>query len=582
MNTIISHDRRMSFLEFLFLIGCLAALAFYFALALFANSDLSEGRFALFMDERITFDGVKKILHPKNMGEFLSAVFDGGDHRYGRILWNSIAFFSFIPERMLGDSGQIIAARMLQVVLVIGYCSIFTFCILKTWFLRLVATFTILSVPFSEYYMTMPKPEPLQLFFLVIFCYFYIKKNATFSWYWIFIGLAFGAKISTLPALLVFLIVSLLVKKAHDEASTDLNGLAAAVGAFALGLVIAVPILCIPFFLGVGVYLVITRMAKIISHNRIFKIGLSLLLTMVVLLISRNNLKIWISNTFLNTAHGSDRGSINALTWVGYFFESWIIAPSEIGIFISILIMAYLVLNASLIIGLGSDFDRKNMAAFAVVLAGFAMNFAVILSAKRLWGFYFYPGALLIVMGIILLVDIGIHKSKWHQMVSCIFGNAIAFLLLLISIFYWMPNAVRQFKILETRTISLEYKLQYDSYRQYLMFLENFKAPHDNRLRVIMTPSLFPPESNEKYQIMEFWGPFNSWDQVPDIIIFGKSNTPRGPMYPEDSPEYIKFLEERKRYGMHVSEGRVCESRPCYQRELELLNGGEILILKDK
>jgi len=50
------------------------------------------------MDERITFDGVRNILHPDSLRHFIWSVFDGGDHRYGRSLWNSMAIFSFVPR----------------------------------------------------------------------------------------------------------------------------------------------------------------------------------------------------------------------------------------------------------------------------------------------------------------------------------------------------------------------------------------------------------------------------------------------------------------------------------------------------
>ena len=92
----------------LFLIG-------YVFLATLANFDLTDGRFALYMDERITFDGVQRILYPESFAAFVQSVIDGGDHRYGRALWNSMAAASFLPSYIFGDQGQIIASRMLQV-----------------------------------------------------------------------------------------------------------------------------------------------------------------------------------------------------------------------------------------------------------------------------------------------------------------------------------------------------------------------------------------------------------------------------------------------------------------------------------
>ncbi|MCK9799076.1 hypothetical protein M1B34_15510 [Pseudomonas sp. MAFF 302030] len=100
---------------YLFSVLCMVGLVFFIYLATLANIDLADGRFVLFMDERITFDGVTRILHPDGIVNFFESVINGGDHRYGRILWNSIAVFSMVPEKLFGEFGQIFSTRMLQV-----------------------------------------------------------------------------------------------------------------------------------------------------------------------------------------------------------------------------------------------------------------------------------------------------------------------------------------------------------------------------------------------------------------------------------------------------------------------------------
>lgn len=180
MKIVTSAVARRRFLDWLFLIACVAVLVFYVRLAILANSDLAAGRFVLFMDERITFDGVKNILHPTDLEQFFYSIFDGGDHRYGRSLWNSVAIFSAIPEKIFGASGQIVATRILQVILIISSYCVIAFGILRSWFLRFVLLFVMLTIPYSDYYVTMPKPEPLQLLFLTIFSYFFCKKKCVF------------------------------------------------------------------------------------------------------------------------------------------------------------------------------------------------------------------------------------------------------------------------------------------------------------------------------------------------------------------------------------------------------------------
>jgi hypothetical protein len=114
-----------------------------------------------------------------------------------------------------------------------------------------------------------------------------------------------------------------------------------------------------------------------------------------------------------------------------------------------------------------------------------------------------------------------------------------------------------------------------------MKFLDNHASVENKRLKVMFTPSLFPPEGDSKYRIVEFWGPYLQWHESPDVIIFGSINTPRGRPTPADSPEYSSFLLERKGYSEHVVEGGDdCKVQPCFVRMIFLANGGEILVLR--
>jgi hypothetical protein len=187
--------------------------------------------------------------------------------------------------------------------------------------------------------------------------------------------------------------------------------------------------------------------------------------------------------------------------------------------------------------------------------------------------------------GIIMLIDLSISekiKTGKSTMVSLnrLAGYIISLFLLVVSGLYWAPKTIDELKTLALRTNQAEYKLQYSSYQAFADFLDHYKVADGRRLRVMFTPSLFPPESNDKYEIAEFWGPYSEWSEEPDIIIFGSVNTPKGGAYPEDSPEYNRFVKERKGYEMHVAKkGAICKSSPCFVRELELPNGGEVLVL---
>lgn len=585
MNIKTSSGIRTKLFDNLFLIACLTVLAFYLHLTISSNSDLADGRFALFMDERITFDGVKRILHPSGIVQFLDSLLNGGDHRYGRSLWNSIAIFSVIPERLFGDSGQIIAGRMLQVVLIIASYCVFAFGILRSWFLRFVLLVAMLSIPFSDYFMTMPKPEPLQLLFLAIFSYFFVKKSGEFSWYWIFIGLAFGTKISTLPALLVFISISLVARSKSDLLGSYRKPLINAAKAFVLGVAIAVPILFVPLLLSVAGYFAFDWTTRKFSLGSVSRVFIAITEIIVVFLASRKILKVWISSTFLNTTHGADQASINALSWLDYFFDKWLVAPYVIGLMLFIFILVYLILHGVQILKSDGFNIDKNTTAFAVAMAGLALNIAIIIGAKRLWGFYLYPGMVLMVAGIIMLVDLSISEAlkmdkRPLASLNRLLGYLFLYFLLVVSGLYWTPRAIDGLEKLSLRTNTSEYTSQYSSYKAFTDFLDHYNLTEGRRLRVMFTPSLFPPESNNKFEIVEFWGPYIEWSKEPDIIIFGIINTPRGKPTPRDSPSYNDFLIEREGYEAHVADkGSACKSNPCFVRELELPNGGEVLVL---
>ncbi|MBI5922471.1 MAG: hypothetical protein HY847_12625 [Betaproteobacteria bacterium] len=563
---------------------CCIALCSFIHHSVAANIDLSIGRFVLFMDERITFDGVKMILHPEGFRSFIGAVI-GGDQRYGRSLWNLMAAFSFFPALVWGDQGQIIAGRMLQVLLIVSACFVFTFGILRNWYLRLVLVIVMLAMPYSDYYMSMPKPEPLQLLLLAIFCFYYFRYKLKFGWYWIFAGLAFGTKISTLPALIVYGLFALVVNVNYMPDAHLGRSIKVALLSFFIGLAIAVPILLSPVLLGAGGYYLFGRLKNglrlsVMSQGLFISFGL-----VAIYFISWKVIEVWVGSTFLNTKHGADQVSVNAVSWIKYFFETWLVVPELVGI--SCFVVAILFISLSGIFLLRTKAVSHNkIAALSVALSGIALNLAIFFGVQRLWGFYLYPGTILLVAGLVLMIDASFHEqsencaSQFKKTLRFL-GYVVALLVFFVATFSWTPHTISRLEELARRTISMDYIQQYSSYQEVLKFLDNQKNIVNKSLRVMLTPSLFPPESGAYYQIVEFWGPFIQWNESPDVIIFGSVNTPRGMPTPQDSPSYSSFLLERQGYAMHVAEsGSECKARPCFERKLLLPNGGEILVLK--
>lgn len=555
---------------------------FFGLCAMWANIDLTAGRFALFMDERITFDGVKRILHPSGITDFIFSVSNGNDHRYGRVLWYSMAAFSYLPERLFGDGGQIVAGRLFQVLLTLASCSICIFGMVRTQWLRVVLALSLLTVPYSAYYMTMPKPEPLQLLFLSLFCYFFSQNKECLGWHWIFAGLAFGAKISTLPAILVFAAASLWLS--HNKSNSErCNNLLLSIGSFFLGLAISVPILMPSFFLALAVFSIFLALTRKFCLKWYWKALALLAVACVDFVLTKHFITLWIRATFLNTAHSADQASTNALSWINFLFKNWLIGPQNVNVIFFLFICSYVLCSAYLL--LQKPFRRDIFTAITIIASGAALNAAIFIGAKRLWGFYLYPGTFIILVGTALLIDINIKKEQGPHALfkhySKIVNRGCAIILLCFVTSLWMPSTIKNFQNLSQRTKSTEYVNQYESYKIFTNFLEQYSISSEKMLQVAFSPFFFPPNNTKHYRIMEFWGPFTQWRNAPDVILLAKHNTPRGAGVPENSPTYKNFINEREGYARHVTEqSGTCAALPCFERVTQLPNEGEILVLQ--
>ncbi len=556
---------------------CLLAIVTVFAYEVWhANTDLIDGRFALFMDERLSFDGVANILHPTGIKAFIYAVLDGGDQRYGRILWNALALFSFLPESIWGQTGQIVASRLFGAILMAAGVLLFSFFTLRSWSTRLTLTLAALTMPFASYYASMPKPEPMQLFLLLLFSTLYVRSNLAFGWHWILLGLAFGAKIATLPALLVFISASVLAGLAvPDEAGKRPDAALQSALTGAIGLGLAVPIL-LPamLFLAAGLASVRWASQRYLMPNVVALSGYACTAVAMVALFYQTFYR-WIDFTFLNTKHGADSDSITSFSWISYFFRHWLDMPFAWGVGLFTTIAVFTGVHA--ILALRPPFDLRRLGGLAIAGAGLAMNLAIFVGAKRLWGFYLYPGTVLMFAGVMVVVDQGLQGSRLSRLTS----GAVAPALLVSSALYWVPGALQAFQTLALRTTDKEYAEQMISYKAITALLNGFDQNRTPPVRVLIHPYNFMPANTTAYTVTEFWGPYTRWDDNPEVIVLGLENTPRGKILGPASPDYQSYRLERAGYERHVVEkGQPCRAAPCYEIQTVLANGGEILLRK--
>ncbi|MFC1510161.1 hypothetical protein ACFL49_00685 [Candidatus Omnitrophota bacterium] len=191
------------------IIGLTSFFSFY---AVKANMDLAEGRYGLFAEEIITFDAIKKVLVKTTFSEQFNEIVKTNGNRlygYGQILENASYVVSYFPYKWWGDKGAIIATRVFQTFCLWLAYFVLTFTFVRSWPLRAILLCSLFCIPTTVYYSHIPKPESIQLLFLAFFLNRGHHYRYRFGFYWILLGVSFGAKISFLLLVPFFIGVAL-------------------------------------------------------------------------------------------------------------------------------------------------------------------------------------------------------------------------------------------------------------------------------------------------------------------------------------------------------------------------------------
>lgn len=459
----------------------IASLTFIIALFLFAGILANENLLNpdnLYVDESITFSGVKRILHPGSVDEFIWAITDGDDHRYGRILWNSIALVAYIPSIFFGDIGQLMAGRMLQVALLIASFVIFAHTFIKSELLRIGLICTLSVMPFTTYFMTMPKPEPIMIFCLALFLYFYKKNNLEEGKpYWILLGMAFGAKISMLPAIPIFLLASLYKKPIRSETVKTLRNLFISVMYIFIGFCLAIPMFIkasgiVAIQLGI-LYLIIRLGIK----NKMLAWGLALVVALGILAIPeiRNHLpknlgiryalEQWIHATFMKLNYGGLDPNYSWRDWGKFFIAYWMMTPTSIAIGISCVIGPLVTLIFTSLAIRWRQLDSKLLILAATLIIGCLMFISPFISIKnRMWGMYLYPGCILIITSIFYTTEL-VREKQFEIIFNGSLLKPLKYLsattlisILVVATYFWIPHSIQDIKFLGARSTIDDYR----------------------------------------------------------------------------------------------------------------------------
>jgi hypothetical protein len=507
------HDRSIGFLHS-FQLGPLllgVAVLVFVTLVSWANHDLLIGRHALFMDEWVSFDEVRSLLHPTTARSFLTEVIDGEDHRYGRLLFNLLATVSFLPERIWGTPGQIFACRTTVMLLQLG-----AFLLLVRYFLRspsdqLLAFLCLCSLPHTVSFASLPKPEPLQLLALA----FFLRSQASglrfgASWFWL--GIAFGVKISVLPVILLFVTWTLwIATKGFRERMENPLPFRTAIVTFFLGLVVGEPVI---LFGGLGK---------------------------------------WISWTFLNTRHIYDDPGIGMLQWIYFVFFNWsAISPLLLlALAAGSLGLLWEQLPAKQTFASLLSCSNRNFQAFLLLSASFSLIFPILLRVQRLWGHYLHVGAILFIIGILRLAEDS-HEERKRVPAALVTGT------LCLSLFFTLPTTWKQVSNLATRTKQPQFlgKLAvYEKTVQTIATLSRLKPRQPTTLH--HSAYLFPPSSSLNLEVKTFFWYFRDWDRRPDLIVLRDlSDEAAGH---KGRKEFLQGL------SAHVTDRQAkCPEDPCY------------------
>ena len=375
-----------------------------------------------------------------------------------------------------------------------------------------------------------------------------------------------------------------------------------ALGFFLLGLAISVPILLPNIAISITLFKAINKFLnkRISTQSWLIKPSLITSLVIINFLVAfilyshfkfKTGLQIWVGRTFLNTSHPRDISSIGFSDWINHFLYDWMIAPIAITTLLFVISCA-LTIHFVMQKSKGSVFPYwvNATAPFFVLLGGLSLNLAICFFTHRLWGFYLFPGTVLILVGLFAIFENYLFSNSSLIRTLTIQDNKRDFyfsisgliMISIITFFWWMPQSIVKLNDLANRTTNLQYKKEYESYNELTEFLSKYADQKKRRLCVAFDANLFIPKSNNNYQIVEYWEPYTNWDTNPDVIIMSQLFMQKNKLSltKKDTRMYNEMIRQRNGYNKYVvDKDTECLQEKCYERYLELTNGGEILVL---
>lgn len=513
------------------------AIAWWVQACVQANWDAADLLPALFMDELVTHNEVERIQNADNINTYLDTVV-GRDQRYGRTHWYLAYVASTAGEAVLGVQGQVFFTRMaFAMTLVAGIC-LLSITFLRSTPLRLLSIVIALATPFSSYFATMPKPEPILLFCLSVYFLLSFKRGQYLGLSFIWLGLAYGTKISALPAVLVLLCYCAL-RSALESKNAQIwaTQIATSVGAFVVGALAAVPVI----------------IAK----------GLE-------------GWKIHLQGTWLNRTHGTDSTDVGPTEWLRYIQQDAFFGNGPVT-WVVLTVFVVTITGVAILAVEGFKNDptlnrlRKTLVsreAEILVLFIVALSFIapILISVQRIWGFYLFGG---VAMLTIAALAAGEHFFFRKTNKRIRLGMAAALMIASsIAVYAGGTHSKNKFDRMAARSDGQAYKENALIYNEIVSLAAALKPlSSDGSAVVYFDPRLWRPQNDAGVTFKPIWVPFNNWKAKSELVVLKDrwvipaTYKPRGTSYDDQVAASFKSVRQ------HSNLDGPCTAEPCYIHE---------------
>lgn len=435
-------------------------------------------------DEYIAVKEVYSILHPLSIKHFFLAIIAGDVIYYGRLMFYVDALFAYIPFKIWGVAGMVYTVRMVHSLFMLVSLLLLSATFLKDTLQRILFLLGSMALYYSLYFVMMPKPEPMQLFFLALFLYYFKKRDWTFGWHFIWLGIAFGLKFNVLLLLPVLFGIPFYSRPEGNLVFSKekiIKGLKS-LGILIIGIVIAIPCLAL------------SPLKPIYMKN-------------------------YLHETFGGTEKSYDDLSLTISDWIekglgGSYLGHWL--------------LGYLFMTLALAVfvyGIYNMIRKRNSVYLLILSIGMILTWAIMIKTKRLWPHYIWTGYIFMLLGLLLFAS-----SRVSIAVKNYLNGTIA-VFLLFSFYFFASRELPLYMGLEKSKASRE------AYTESNQAIHYIKQHFPDALVSTDGSVLFPfddfvkarpyhPFSSELPKSHEtvFWwnGDHHErmWDAPADIVVF--------------------------------------------------------------